>query len=343
MMLVLLTLSACKSETAAPNEATAAVQAAIQVVHVEATTFTPTEELTGSLEPIASVQLGFDVPGRIEKLFVHRGDRVQKGQAIAQLDARMAAGQLDQAAAQISGAEAQLAAGEAGWTRMQTLHEAGSVSQQQYQEAEGQIKSARAGIAQAKAGLKLAQTYLSNHTLRAPIDGIVTNGPDNAGAMIGAGNPLFLIEDLSSLRVKANAPETATWIKEGLDAVVLSGIPGDPTVYPAKVTRVIPALDPATRRIPVEVEIPAPATLRAHGYARVRVSADTPVDAWTMPRAALVARPEFCVYVQEGTTYKKVLVDVLSDADDKVVVRASLAAGAQVVLNPPNGLDEVAK
>lgn len=338
-MSLLLLLLACKPD-AASAPATAAVSAELQTAAVLATPYAPTVELTGTLAPIASVQLGFDVPGRMTKLLVERGQSVRRGQVVAQLDARMAVAQLEQAEAALAGAEAQLAAGEAAWKRVQQLHAVGGVSEQQYTDAEGQIAAARAGIDQARAGLSLARTYVDNHSLRAPIDGVVSNGPDNPGTMVGAGTPLFLIEDLSALRVKASAPESATWIHAGLPAKLRSGIPGDASSYEGSVVRVLPALDPATRRIPVEVDVPGGGALRAWGYARIQIVADVPVAAWKAPRAALVARPDFCVFTRAGEVVKRVPVEVLAEEGDQVVLRAELAEGDQVVLNPPNGLGE---
>lgn len=335
---LLLIASAC-SRQGEPAVATAAATVELRTAAVESAPWSPTVTLDGTLEPAASVQLGFDVPGRMDSLLVSRGAQVTRGQAIASLDDSMARAQLAQAEAAVEGAEAQLAAGEAGWARAQQLKAAGGMSDQQYKDAEASILAGRAGVEQARAAAALARTHLANHTLRAPIAGTLTNGPDNAGMMIGAGTPLFFLEDLSALQLKGSVSESDTWVREGMAVTVASGAPGSGLTAAGVVARVIPALDPTTRRLPVEVRLEgAPAGFFAHSYARATISASEPVTVAAVPRAAVVARPDFCVIVAEGTTYRRVPVEVLSETGDRALVRGNLPAGTSVVLYPPSGL-----
>jgi RND family efflux transporter MFP subunit len=344
-VLLLSSLLACSAEPAAvPAAAAAAAAPTLRTAVAEAVGHRPTTELTGSLEPIASVQLGFDVPGRIEALLVPRGATVKKGEAIARLDDAVARAQLAQAEAALAGASAQLAAGEAAFARVKTLKEAGGVSDQQFIDAEAGVLAGRAGVEQAAAAVRMTKTNLGFHTLRAPIDGVVTNGPDNAGMLVGAGTPLFVVEDLSALQLKATAPESAGWIREGLPAIVLPGTPGALGGTPAQVVRVIPSLDPATRRIPVEVRVDSPpATVRAHGFARVRIEGGEDIEAFSVPKGAVVARPDFCVLVQDGAagSVRKVAVEVLAEREGNAVVSGvGLTNGATVYVDPPNGLGD---
>jgi len=335
LALALLACTADPTHTAQPAAAAAAGPIALRTASPSAVKHRPTVELTGSLEPIASVQLGFDVPGRMVELMVARGTMVREGQAIARLDAELARAQLAQAQAAVAGAEAQAAQGEAAWGRAQKLKEAGALSEQAYGEAEAGIKAARAGVEQARAAARMAATHLDKHTLRAPIAGMVTNGPDNAGMMIGAGTPLFVIEDLSALQLKATAPESASWIREGQPATILGGAPGVEGASSAVVARVIPSLDPATRRIPVEIRLgSADAGLRAHAFGRVRLEAMTEVDAWSVPRAALVARPDFSVFV-DGPQVRRIPLTILAEEGANAIVTGALAASDAVVLDPP--------
>ncbi len=345
--LVLLLLLGCSTEPAVPAASAAAdlsgaAAPGLRLVAAEAVGHRPTTELTGSLEPIASVQLGFDVPGRIEAILVPRGGAVKKGQAVARLDDAVAQAQLAQAEAAHAGAAAQLAAGEGAFARVTTLNDAGGVSKQQFTDAEAGVLAGRAGVEQAAAAVRMAKTNLGFHTLRAPIDGIVTNGPDNAGMLVGAGTPLFVVEDLSALQLKATAPESAAWIREGLGATVLAGTPGATGGTPATVVRVIPSLDPATRRIPVEIRVDTPPPdVRAHAFARVRIEGGDDIAAIVVPKGAVVARPDFCVLVSDGATIRKVAVEVLTERDGNAIVRGvGLDAGAMVVVDPPNGLGE---
>jgi RND family efflux transporter MFP subunit len=334
---LLMLLTGCKEEpatVAAPAGRSDAVAA--RSVEARAVRYRPEVELTGTLGAVASVQLGFDVPGRVEKLLVERGARVRKGDKLARLDPAMARAQLAQAEAAVAGARAQLVAGEASLARLEKLKGAGGVSEQQWADAQAALAAGRAGVAQAEAARELAATHLDNHVLVSPISGIVSNGPDNAGMMVGAGTPLFVVEDLSALHLKATAPESASWLAEGQAASVL--VPGGEAV-PAVVKRVIPSLDPQTRRIPVEVRVDdPPASLRANAFARVRVQGAADIDAFEVPSAAVVARPDFCVFVDGSDGPRRVGVRLLERRGDVAVVTGDLGDGARVRIDPPREL-----
>jgi RND family efflux transporter MFP subunit len=338
-IVVALLAAGCSADGAsAPASASAAAELKLAVV--TAAEWTPEITFDGTLDPVASVQLGFDVPGRIERLVVQRGATVREGEAVATLDDAMARAQAAQADAAVRGAEAQLAAGESGFKRAQSLKAAGGLSEQQYMDAEAAVLAGRAGVEQARAAAQLGRTHLNNHTLRAPISGTLTNGPDNAGMMVGAGTPLFLLEDLSSLQIKGSVSESDTWIREGMPVTVSSGSPGSDAKVEATVTRVIPALDPMTRRLPVEVRIQgAPRGFLAHGYARATIRASEPVLVFSVPRAAIVARPDFSVVVGRGEgRFERVSVEVVGEAGEDRLVRGHLGVGDNVVLYPPSGL-----
>ncbi len=333
----------CKADPAVAGKADAATLT-LRYGMAEPARHRPSTEITGSLDPVQSVQLGFDVPGRVQRLLVNRGDAVKAGQPIAVLDAGIAQAQYDQAAAAVAGAEAQVAGGEASFERAKKLKDAGALSEQDWSTTQASILAARAGVQQAKAAAAMAKANLDHQTLRAPFGGVIQNGPDNAGIMTGGGTPLFLLDDVSALQLKGTAPEdAATWLREGLDATVYPATPGATVGYPAKVLRVLPSLDVATRRLPVEIRIvDPPAALRAHGFARVVVQGASDVDGWKLPKAALVARPDFCVFVATGAgaAPKRVPVTVLDDQGDSIIVSGDLQLGAQVVLDPPHTLAE---
>lgn len=338
-MLLILSLFACKPEAAAP--AAAASSSLYELQAVESATYRPEIELTGSLTPVASVQLGFMVGGRLEALMVNRGDVVTENQPLARLDSALASAQLAQAEAAVKGAEAQVKAGEAGLVRATSLHDALGMSDQQFQDATAGVEAGRAGVEQARAAARLARANFGFHTLRSPISGVVSSAPDNAGAVVGPGNPLFVIEDLSALSLKATAPETAIWLKAGLEATIVSGAG---VSAPATVARVLPALDPATRRLPVELRLDSPpAEVRAHSFARATVRADADASAFSVPALAVVARPDFVVFAvpsgaPDGTAPTRVPVTVVHQDGERALVTGALVAGDRVVVDPPSSL-----
>jgi RND family efflux transporter MFP subunit len=338
VILLLVALGACSPEPAVAG-AKVAAPAALATAPVAQVQFAPRAEVSGTLEPIAAVQLGFDVGGRIEALLVERGARVVAGQEIARLDTSMAEAQVAQAEGALAAASAQVAAAEAGRERLQALRAVGGVSPQQETDADAGLQAARAGRQQAEAAALLARTHRDHHRLRAPIAGVVTMGPDNAGMMVGAGTPIFLVEDLSALQLKTTVGDRETWIAAGQTATLRAGEGQGGQGIPGKVARVLPALDPATRRIPVEILVAGdPGPLRAHGYARATIEGGDARPAWGVPASAVVARPDFCVFVQDEAGPRRVPVTVLEETEGQLTVDGALAAGDAVVVAPPPGL-----
>jgi RND family efflux transporter MFP subunit len=335
-LVLLAGLAACKPAPEAAKAAatpTPAVAADLKLAAATPTTARPRVEVTGSVEPIQSVQLGFDVGGRTAKLLVERGERVRAGQPVAELNRDMARAQLAQAEAARNAAKAQADAAASGLDRATRLGDA--LSTQQMSDARSGAAGAQAMFEQANAAVKLAKTNLDWHTLRSPIDGVVTGSPDNAGILVGPGTPMFMIEDLSALRLKGSIPESEGWVTAGQIATATVG----GVELTGRVDRVLPSLDPMTRRIPVEIVFTTPPdAVRAHAFARVTIEGAEAEGAFEVPREALVTRGTFAVVVKNGSTEPRVVpVTVVGESETMVKVRGEITSGDQVVVSPPAG------
>ncbi len=325
-------LLACDSDDLEPQ--TQAVPRVVRTDAVELAKFRPRTEITGSAEPVASVKLGFELGGRLQEVAVRRGDEVSKGQRLARLDTAVSAAQHNQAKAALAAARAKEAAARDAVERLEQMSD--TVSAQQLAQMKLELEAAVARVAQASAAVDMSGASLDKHWLRSPISGVVMDAPDNPGTMVAAGTPLFLIENISALRVRGTAPETDHWLAPSQPALIRAGTGGDQVT--GVVELVLPALDPATRRIPVEVRVDEPpAWLRAHAFVRAEVSALEEIDVFAVPRRALVARPEFAVLVMsgEGGAPERVGVTVLDDRSELVRVLGDLEEGDEVALDPP--------
>lgn len=138
--------------------------------------------------------------------------------------------------------------------------------------AEQQVKQAESALASAKAqrdsvlkelnqqlGLvqgntKLSQVSLANTQLFAPFSGVVTEKFAEVGQVIGAGQPVFSVADMSGFLIKTDIPDTALKnVREGVEAEVqLDGVSG---TVKAKVTKVYPKVDPQTRKLGIELTL----------------------------------------------------------------------------------------
>ena len=181
---------------------------------------------TGALEAVTTVQVGSQVSGIIEELYVDFNSIVHEGDVIMRLDPSLFETQLEQARANLLRAEAdverlrvgvddaatQLArAGElaAGDLISETELEAAEVS---LRLAEAQLKSAEAQVTQAQASLNQNAVNLEHTVIRAPIDGIVTSRLVDVGQTVAASfqaPQLFVIAaDLTKMRVIADIDES---------------------------------------------------------------------------------------------------------------------------------------
>lgn len=335
LWLALLPLLGCGESAGMATTANAAVAPGPVLATAEAATYQPAVEVTGSLEPIASVHLGFDVGGRLDQLRVSRGDVVSAGQALASLDDTIARAQLEQAESAGEAARAQAEATATAYDRLQQL--GSGLSAQQLDQARAARDAAAAQLRQAQAAASLARANVRFHTLVAPIDGTITDAPDNVGALVGPGNPLFVIEDTHAMRLKGDVSEADGWINAGDPVQVVAGPPGATVTVAGVVERVIPSLSPATRRLPIDVRVDDPTGLRAHQFARATVKAAQDQPAVRIPPRALVATPEFSVWVvPEGADPKRVPVRVVEETADAVIIVGEVAPGDRVAVDPPH-------
>ncbi len=206
--------------------------------------------LTGTLKPDADVNLAFKLPGRVIEVAVKRGDVVQAGQLLARIDDRDLDAQAAQAQAGMQAARAQKNLAVDALRRSQNLEVAGAASQQQVVMAGGQANLGSASIAQASASARYVEVMRQETRLVAPIDGVVVMAPTAPGSFAAPGVPLFRIERLARLRFVGHvsdrdAPRVLVGAKLSIETD--SGLTAI-----GKVDVMVPSLDPATRRVPIE-------------------------------------------------------------------------------------------
>lgn len=180
---------------------------------------------SGSLQALVTVDVGSQISGQIQQVFVDFNDRVRKGQVLATLDpqtyvSRLRQGQAEIQAqqAQVAQADARVAEARAAYNRSKALFDQGIVAPAALETAQATLKSAqasaqaaRAGVTQARAALASTQTDLGRTRIVAPIDGVVINRSIEPGNTVAASLQapvLFQIaQDLSKLEVKITVDE----------------------------------------------------------------------------------------------------------------------------------------
>ena len=283
---------------------------AVEIEPVRRQTLYREGRFTGSLLPRTQFVVAPKVSGRLEKLLVDMGDRIESGQLVAVLDSEEYALQVAQSQAEVDVARSVLLDAESSLTvanndlrRMTDLHQQEVASDAQLDEvqarqlaAEARVQVARAQIRQREAALKSAETRLGYTRLHAVWNSrggarMVAARFADEGTMLRANDPVVSIVETESLLavihvIERDYPE----VVQGQPVVVRTDArPGED--FEGQVARVAPAIDEHSRHARVEIEIPNPEGLLAPGmFIRAAIRFEERPEALTVPAAAVSRR-----------------------------------------------------
>lgn len=287
----------------------------------------------GTLFPASEVDLAFKASGRLERLRVEVGQLVKKGEVLATLETDEAAAQARAAEAQVRAAEAQLALAEDAESRTTGMVDKGALPQATGVQVEKQRALALAQLDAAKAQLELARANLRNHTLTAPFTAFVTRVPSGTGAIAAAGMPLFHLSDVTTLKLKGTVGEQdAPHLEVGSEIEVSA----QGRKVSGKVVAVLAAVDPMTRRVPFEAEIPndGEPRLLAGTIARAKALAKDETPALRLPQSVIVPGSlDEIMVVSEGKASPR-RVELERADNGEILVLSGLRVDEDVVLAP---------
>lgn len=330
--------------------------------------------LPGSIQAVTEAPVLARADGYLQKRMVDIGDRVKAGQPLAEIAAPEVDQQILQAKAALQQAQAgldqALANYEQGKSNMElarvtaerwnSVAARGAVSKQENDQYQAQyraqvanlqalekaVAAQRSNIAAADANLARLDEVQSYRLVKAPFDGVITLRNVDTGALVNSGNTmLFRIAQTDTLRTYINVPQTnASSIQPGQPAVItVANLPG--RRFAGKIARAAEALDPASRTMLVEVQVPnADGALLPGMYAQVELSSarDTASAPLLVPGDALVVRaagtqvalvkPDHRVHFQK--------IEVGRDFGDRVEVLSGLEEGATIIPNPSDVVRE---
>ncbi|MCM1222440.1 MAG: efflux RND transporter periplasmic adaptor subunit [Lachnospiraceae bacterium] len=197
---------------------------------------------TGTIEPVTSVEVGTQVSGIIDKIFVDYNSNVSKGQVIAELDKTNLMSELSNAKSNMANAESTLQYQQANYNRQKTLFDKGLISANDFEQARLSYEQARQQVQIERQNVAKAQTNLGYATIVAPIDGVVLSKQVEEGQTVAAAMTtptLFIIaQDLTDMRVIADVDEADIGaVKEGQNVTfTVDAFPND--VFHGTVTQV---------------------------------------------------------------------------------------------------------
>ena len=166
---------------------------------------------TGTVEPVTEVDVGTQVSGIIDKLYVDYNDIVKAGQLIAEMAKVTLQAELESSQAQLASCKTEYEYRTKEYARTKTLYEKELVSDSEYDQALYLYETARNAYEQAQAAIVKVKQNLEYATITSPIDGVVISRAVEEGQTVAAGfetPTLFTIaNDLTQMQVVADVDE----------------------------------------------------------------------------------------------------------------------------------------
>jgi len=188
-----------------------------------------------------SMMIAPKVSGYVVAVSVTEGQKVKKGDVLAEIDARDFENALTQAKGELTSLEARRKDADRNFQRLNDLFKGGAVSRAQFDSATASYSETRAKYDAAAALVNQAQLNLDNSKLRAPYDGWIAKKSVEVGQLAGAGVPVIGFVDSNERWVMANFKETdIPHIQVGSHAVIeVDAVPGKK--FQAKVEAISPS------------------------------------------------------------------------------------------------------
>jgi len=310
------------SARGANDVAAGTVYAAVAPVKRE--TIANSLSIAGQFIPYQNVELHAKVAGYIKNIYVDIGDHVHTGEVLAVLEIPELVAQVNEAQAEVHHAEEEIQRAQSEVLRAEAdnvaLHanavrlvntdkaRPGLIAQQELDDAtakdrasQARVDAAKSALAAAKQQLAVAQAdqehyaALSNYAkILAPYDGVVTWRFADTGSLVQAGTsntsglPVVTVAQINVLRLRIPVPESlAAKVRIGDSTDVHVQATGEH--FTGKVTRFTDALDPSTRTMQVEIDVPNPDYhLQPGMYADVTLLANSRSDVLTIPITAVL-------------------------------------------------------
>ncbi|MBR0845770.1 efflux RND transporter periplasmic adaptor subunit [Bradyrhizobium liaoningense] len=298
--------------------------------------------------------------GYIEKRYVDIGDHVKKGDLLAEITAP----ELDQ---QIAQAQATLAQNQAALQQAQASRELADVTNARdsnlvkqgwltaqqgdndrltLRAQQAAVNVAQSNITAQEAQIRVLQQEKDYQRVVAPFDGVITQRNVDNGSLVQAGSTfMFTLMHSNVIRTQVFVPQDEAFgVAPGVDAVIrVPEIPG--RTFPGKVTRISTALQPGSRTLLTEIDVPNPDGVLSPGiYCTVELSIPRRTPSMIVPSDALVFDQNglHVVVVRNGVVHFQ-QVSIARDFGTTVEVREGVRPGEQVVLNPAVNLAEGSK
>lgn len=297
--------------TSAPGRGAGPAPLALQGVKVTPRTFSETIIANGTLRADESVELQPEVNGKIISLDFEEGKRVQAGDVLVKIQDAPLRASLRRAVARRDLAEFRRA-------RLGNLVRDGGVSQQDYDEAVGEVDVLNAEI-------QLIESEIAKTEIRAPFDGVVGLRFVSVGAYVNPTTRIATLQGISELKVDFSVPERyVANLRPG--SPLTFTVAGRTTVYRGEVYAVDPRIDLTTRTVLLRARTEAADDLLPGLFARVEFTVNQDEAALLVPAiAVLYGLEERFVFVARDGRAERVPVVLGARTDTQVQIASGLA------------------
>ncbi|SDS55237.1 RND family efflux transporter, MFP subunit [Halopseudomonas xinjiangensis] len=284
---------------------------------------------SGVVRSADSSQLAFEVPGRVERILVDEGVRVERGQPLAELDTSDYESQLREASARMAQLEADLA-------RKRLLEAEGILAPAAIERLEAQVVSAQVAR-------DTARRNLGHATLEAPFDGVVAARLVEPQTVVAAGTPVLAIQSEGPVEVRVDLPETAA-LSLPLDASLQAEgelvTAGEALSLGYKEHGTQPSPGGRTYQLVLQGEPPDGYNLLPGMAVRVRLSRpasmkDSGPQRYRVPVSALMSSPageHFIWLAVDGQAQRQDVEVTRLEREHAVITGTALEAGAPVIV-----------
>ena len=302
-------------------------------------------DLPGRLEAYARAPIYARVGGFLKAWYVDIGAPVKAGQLLAEIEAPDLDQQLLQAKAALASAQAAEALATVTAQRWTQLGGANTVSRQTVDEKMGDLTVKQALSRAAQAAVDRLEVLFAFKRLTAPFDGIVTTRNTDIGALIGAesssGLALFVISDISKLRLSVSVPQNYVPAVK-LNTNVQITVPEYPgKIYNGVVEASTRAVDAQTGTTRMQVVVDnAAGELMPGAFANTRIELPSNMLALAVPAGALIFDRNGLRVATVGADNKVKLkpITIARDLGQTVEVGSGLTAEDRVIESPPDGI-----
>jgi RND family efflux transporter MFP subunit len=304
--------------------------------------------LPGAMQAYVESPIYARTNGYLKKWYHDIGSRVAKGEILADIDTPEVDQQLSQARADLNTSQANANLSKITAARYQELIKTDGVSKQEVDNAVGDLEAKVAIVKSAEANLRRLEELESFKHIYAPFSGVITRRTVDTGTLINAGNggasqELFVLAQTDPIRVYVSVPEAyAPSIRAGLGAFLeLTQYPGQK--FQGKVVRTAESIDPGTRTLLTEVDVPnRNGALLPGGYAQAHLQVKVTGARLAVPVNALLFRSEGLRAVVVDANHRTHLrsITVGRDYGTTLEVLQGLDVNDWIVLNPADSLDD---